>query len=89
MEQVKQIDMIGDVKAEKEEMGPIPLPVDALAEIIRFIPQAQRAPLVLANSQLADTVLSVTTTQRREVSPCTTPPTLPLPLSMTVPTFSS
>lgn len=47
----------------------IPLPTDALREIICFLPRAQRAPLVMVCSQMADVVVRTVNAERREVSP--------------------
>jgi len=52
----------------------IPLPIDALREVLRFVPLAQLTPLVLASGLMAEAVVFVTNSQRLKVShPLTQP----------------
>ena len=57
--------------------GPIPLPIDALREVISFIPRAQRTALALGSRQMASVIVPGVSAEREKVGSSTSNALLP------------
>lgn len=63
----------------KQPLEPIPVPIEAMAEVLSYLSRTERARLVLTNHQMAQIIVSGINAERRKVSPVFIP--IPFPLT--------